>query len=272
MPDREILSKKAEWVREETIQLHLLSKETRVASSLSDVEIFVALYYGRILEYRPSDPAWDKRDRFFVSKGHGGVSLYPILADLGFFEMEQLRKIGSENGILTVIPDASIPGIESTNGALGHGLGVACGVALGLKVRRRSEKVVVLCGDGELNEGAVWEAVMFAGFHRLQNLILIIDNNKMSMLGCQDRILGMEPLEEKFQAFGWKTVRVDGHDLNQLCDCLADLKSAEGGLPAVLIADTVKGKSVKKLEGNPLCHVISLNENDVAEIGREQNV
>lgn len=271
MPDVKTLIQKAEWVRKETIKLHLLSKETRIASSLSDVEIFVALYYGGILDFTPQNPFRANRDRFFISKGHGGVSLYPILADLGFFEMDQLEKIGQEDGILTVMPDAAIPGIESTNGALGHGLGVACGTALGLKVRGGKERVFVLCGDGELNEGSIWEAVMFAGFHRLQNLILIIDNNQMSMLGYQDQILGMEPLEDKFKAFGWKTARVDGHDLNQLCDCLADLKSTEESMPSVLVADTVKGKTVKKLEGNPLCHVLSLNEKDAKETLEELN-
>lgn len=271
MPEMETLLQKATWVQRETLKLHLLSQETRIASSLSDIEIFVVLYYGGILDFLPEDPFWGHRDRFFVSKGHGGVSLYPILADLGFFGMDQLEKIGREDGILTVMPDSAIPGIESTNGALGHGLGVACGTALGLKVRGRKEKVFVLCGDGELNEGAIWEAVMFAGFHQLSNLILIVDNNQMSMLGFQDQILGMEPLDNKFKAFGWRTARVDGHDLNRLYDCLADLKHAEEGSPSVLIADTVKGKSVKKLEGNPLCHVLSLNENDVKETLKEQN-
>jgi transketolase len=257
------LQNKADWVRRETLRLHGRAPETRLASSLSDVEIFVVLYYGGILSYDPKDVRGGSRDRFIVSKGHGAISLYPILSDLGFFAGSELERIGRSGSLLGVIPDASIPGFETVNGALGHGLGVASGIALALKRKGLDKNVFVLCGDGELNEGAVWEAVMFASYHKLDNLLLIVDDNKMSMLGYQKDILGLEPLAAKFEAFGWMCRTANGHDIEQLLTNLEYLKANRGSRPKVLIADTQKGKGVPTLEADPLCHVKSLSANEI---------
>ncbi len=264
-----VLIDKAKWVRKETLKLHKRAPESRLASSMSPVEIFVVLYYGDILSYDPQNVQWQERDRLIISKGHGAVSLYPILADLNFFDKEELNKISTEDSFLGVIPDNSIPGFETINGAMGHGLGVACGIALALKRKTSSKKVFVLSGDGELNEGAVWEAIMFASYHKLHNLILIIDNNKMSMLGYQKVILGLEPLEEKFNAFGWKAQTVDGHNVEQLHTALYNLKNDDYSQPKVLIANTHKAKGVPSLEGDPLCHVKSLPANQIDKILQE---
>jgi len=269
MKSFESLREKAQWVRKETLKLHKLAPESRLASSLSAVEIFVVLYYGDILSYDSQNTQWENRDRLIISKGHGAISLYPILADLNFFEKEELGKINREDSLLTIIPDNAIPGFETINGALGHGLGVACGVALALKRKRLATKVFVLCGDGELNEGAVWEAVMFASYHKLSNLILIVDNNKISMLGYQKDILGLEPLEEKFSVFGWKTETVEGHNVEQLHTTLNNLKNDDRSGPKVLIANTRKGKGVAILENDPLCHVKSLNADEIDRILEE---
>jgi len=266
MIDFEILEKKARWVRRETLKLHKRAPGTRLASSLSDVEIFVVLYYGHILEYDPQNIQWENRDRFIISKGHGAISLYPILADLNFFDIAELDKISTEESFLGNIPDTGVPGFETINGSVGHGLGIACGVALALKIKKIDRNVFVMVGDGELNEGAVWEAVMFASFHKLNNLILIVDNNKMSMLGYQKDILGLEPLEEKFNAFHWKVESVDGHNVKQLYTVLNNLKNYNNSQPRVLIADTVKGKGVPELERDILCHVRILSENEVDRI------
>ena len=266
MTSLETLKAKAQWVRREMLKLHKNAPESRVASCLSDIEIFVVLYYGGILSYNPQNPSAQDRDRFIISKGHGAVSLYPILADLGFFEKEELEKIGTENSFLRVIPDADVPGFETINGSLGHGLGVACGVAMALKRKKQDQKVFVLCGDGELNEGSVWEAVMFASYHKLNNLLLIVDNNKMSMLGYQKDILNLEPLEEKFSAFGWKTLNVDGHNIEQVHKTLSTLKTNPSDQPKILIADTRKGKGVSTLENDPLCHVKSLKPDEIDNI------
>lgn len=159
------LKDKALRIRKETLNIHRTSQETRIASSLSCVEILTVLYYGKILNFKSSEPNWENRDRFIISKGHGAISLYPILADVGYFSRSELANVGKEGSFLGGIPDYIIPGFETTNGSLGHGLGVACGVSLALKRKKRKEKVFVLMGDGELYEGSVWEAVMFAGEH-----------------------------------------------------------------------------------------------------------
>jgi len=265
----ETLREKSKWVRRETLKLHKLAPETRLASSLSDVEIFVSLYYGNILSYDPKNVSWGQRDRFIVSKGHGAVSLYPILADLGFFDKDELNKIGRHDSFLGIIPDTLVPGFETINGSLGHGLGVACGIALALKTKGLDNKVFVLVGDGEINEGAVWEAVMFAPYHKLGNLILIIDNNKKSMLGYQRDILGLDPIEEKFRAFRWKAETVDGHNIEQLYAALSNFKKDNTNKPKVLIADTIKGKGVSELEKDPLCHIRSLKPDRIDDLLKE---
>jgi len=260
------LKEKSRWVRKETLNIHGIAPGTRLASSLSDVEIFTALYYGGILKFDPKNINWEGRDRFIISKGHGAISLYPILADFNFFDKNELLKVSQKESLLGDIPDNRIPGFETINGALGHGLGVACGVALALKRKNSDSKVFVLMGDGELYEGAVWEAVMFAGQHKLNNLILIVDNNKISMLDYCKNIIDLEPLEEKFSVFKWKTARVDGHNVGEVYNSLKNLKEEKNDSPKLLIADTIKGKGVPKLENDVLCHIRALKKEEVAEI------
>jgi transketolase len=262
----EFLKKKSEWVRRETLKIHKIAPETRIASSLSSVEIFVVLYYCKVLRFDSSNVNWKNRDRLIVSKGHGSISLYPILADLGFFDKRELEKVCKEGSFLGAIPDTQIPGFETINGSLGHGLGVACGISLALKRKKRNEKVFVLLGDGELYEGSVWEAIMFAGEHKLDNLIVIIDNNKICMLDYCKNIIDLEPIEEKFRGFGWKSARVNGHVIEKLYSALVDLKKDENNKPKVLIADTVKGKGVSRLEADPLCHIKNLGPEEVDAI------
>ena len=255
----ETLRQKAQWVRRETLRIHRLAPETRIASSLSDVEIFVALYYGGILSYDPADPRCEGRDRFIVSKGHGGVSLYPILADLGFFDRRHLACVCRADSFLGAIPDMLIPGFETINGSLGQGLGVACGMASGLRKKKSAAGVYVLLGDGELYEGSVWEAVMFAAHHELDSLVLIVDSNKKLMLGYCASILNLLPLEEKFAGFGWDVAAVDGHDVRAVHGQLSRFKASRQGRPKVLVANTVKGKGVPVLEQDALCHVRTLS-------------
>lgn len=257
------LKEKALWVRKETLNIHRIAQETRLASSLSAVEIFVALYYGKILAFAPKDIRWEERDRFIISKGHGSISLYPILADLGFYDMKELERVCKEGSFLGGIPDTMIPGYETINGSLGHGLGVGCGIALALKRRNRSEKVFVLLGDGELYEGSVWEAVMFAGEHKLGNLTLIIDNNKISMLDYCRNILDLNPLGGKFKMFKWAVKTVDGHNIGQLHNSLKKIKEDNNDKPKLLIANTVKGKGVPSLENDPLSHIKNIKPEEI---------
>lgn len=259
----EFLKQKALWVRKETLKIHKIAPETRVASSLSAVEIFVTLHYGKIINFDPANLKWEKRDRFIISKGHGAISFYPILADLGFFHREELFRVGKEGSFLGCIPDCIIPGFETTNGALGHGLGVACGISLALMRKDRDEKVFVLLGDGELFEGSIWEAIMFAGEHKLDNLIVIVDRNRVCMLDFCGNVIDLEPLDEKFKVFKWKVKTVDGHDIHQLYHALISLKEDTDNKPKVLIANTIKGKGVPGLETDSLSHTKTLKAEEI---------
>jgi transketolase len=252
------LEDKARWVKKETLKIHKVAAETRLASSLSAVEIFTVLYYAKLIRFNAKDIKSENRDRFIISKGHGAISFYPILADLGFFPKENLNRVCKERCILGGIPDPVIPGFETINGSLGHGLGVACGIALALKRKKRKEIVFVLMGDGELNEGSVWEAIMFAGEHKIDNLVLIIDNNKACMLDFCKNVIDLSPLDKKFEVFKWNVKIVDGHNVQDLYNALKSFKKAAGGIPKVLIANTVKGKGVLRLETDPLSHIKNL--------------
>ena len=267
----DFLKDKAVWVKKELLKIHKIAPGIRLASSLSCIEILTTLYYGKIINYDPKNIFCDQRDRFIISKAHGSVSFYPILADLGFFAMEQLAMVGKPGGILADIPDCSIPGYETVNGSLGHGLGVACGISLALKRRNRKEKVFVLSGDGELFEGSVWEAIMFAPHHKLNNLILIIDNNKICMLDYCKNIIDIEPIEDKFKAFGWQTAVVDGHNIMELYDVVTNAKMCKSDKPKVIIANTVKGRGVTRLEKDSLCHIKALTIEEIDKLLMEIN-
>ena len=253
----ERLRDKSRWVWRETLRVHRHAPETRLASSLSVVEIFVALYYGGVLRFDPAEPLAAQRDRCIISKGHGSICMYPILADLGFFPKQELERVCQAGGILGGIPDPVIPGYETVNGSLGHGLGVATGMALALKGKKSDRSVFVVTGDGELHEGANWEAIMFASHHGLDHLNLVVDNNGVSMLGHTDDIVSHDSLGERLRAFGWECREVDGHDVVATRDALLSMKAQLAGKPKALIAHTRKGNGVPGLEDEDLCHVMN---------------
>lgn len=266
MQFEELLHRKAEWVREQTLLIHKRAAETRVASSLSPVEIFTALYYGGVINFDPKQPYWDGRDRVIISKGHGSLCMYPILADLDFYEMSELEKVCTKGSFLGGIPDPIIPGYETVNGSLGHGVGVSCGMALALKTQGKPQNVFVITGDGELHEGSNWEGFLFASHHQLDNLNVIVDYNECCMLGPTDNILSLGSLTQKLTAFGFEVDTVDGHDVIACQKKLALMTTIKNQKPKALIAKTVKGKGAPKLEGNPLCHVTGLSPSEVDEI------
>lgn len=255
--DLNFLRDKAHWVWRETLAVHRRAPETRVASSLSPIEIFVSLYYGGVLRFDASAPLSDARDRCIISKGHGSICMYPILADLGFFAAEELMRVCKAGGILGGIPDPVIPGYETVNGSLGHGLGVGTGTALALQRRGAEQQVFVISGDGELHEGACWEAIMFAGQHGLDQLNLVVDNNKVAMLGYTDDIVTLGALAARLGAFGWHAEEVDGHDVSAVCAALHAMKARRDGRPKALIAHTLKGRGVPGLENMPLAHIMN---------------
>ncbi|MBV5304533.1 MAG: transketolase [Chlorobium sp.] len=249
------LRKKAHWVWRQTLAIHRRAPETRLASSLSPIEIFVALYYGGIVRFDAKNPYAEERDRCIMSKGHGSISMYPIFADLGYFPVEELQHVCQSGSFLGGIPDPVIPGYETVNGSLGHGLGVGSGIALALKRKQSERSVFVVVGDGELHEGANWEAIMFASQHQLDNLNLIVDDNGISMLGYTAEIVSHGLLSERLRSFGWDCLDVDGHDVIAVQQALRQMKINQAGKPKALIARTLKGHGVPGLENAPLSHI-----------------
>lgn len=266
----EALERKAQWVWEETLRIHRRSPETRVASSLSPIEIFVVLYYGGFLRQNPADPRWRERDRCIISKGHGSLCMYPILADLGYFPRAELERVGKPGSFLGGIPDPVIPGYETINGSLGHGAGVGAGMALALKRRAMDQQVYVVTGDGELHEGSNWEAFMFAAQHRLDNLTVIVDNNQISMLGPTDEIVSHRNLCGKLEAFGWIANEVtEGHSVAAIHAALTTYRQDRSPQPRALVVNTRKGHRVPGLENTPLSHVTAIKPEVIDRLLRE---
>ena len=260
------LRERADRFRAQTLRIHALAPETRVASSLSAVEIYTCLFFGGLLRHNPADPRDPARDRLIVSKGHGSISLYPVLAERGFFPKEELARVCKSGSFLGGIPDPVIPGYETVNGSLGHGPGVGSGLALALKRQGSDRRVVVVTGDGELHEGAVWEAFLFAAQQKLSNLVLIVDDNTRCMMGYTQEVVGLAPLAGKFRAFGWWAEEADGHDVEALCAGIGRAMEASFDGPRVLIAHTVKGKGAPTLESDPLCHIRTLSPAVIEEL------
>jgi transketolase len=256
----------ADGFRAQTLRIHAAAPETRVASSLSAVEMYTALFYGGLLRHNPSSPRDPARDRLIVSKGHGSISLYPILADRGFFPKEELARVCRSGSFLGGIPDPVIPGYETVNGSLGHGPGVGSGMAVALKRQGSDRRVVVVTGDGEMHEGAVWEAVLFAGHHALDNLVLIVDDNARCMMNDTAKVVGLAPLADKFRAFGWSAEEVDGHDIGALVETIGRAMTSDFPGPRAVIAHTIKGKGSPALEADPLCHIRTLTPDEVEEL------
>jgi len=226
--------------------------------AFSCTEILVALYYG-FLRFRPEEPDWVERDRFVMGKGHAVSALYPILADLGFFPEAWLSTFCRLGSRLGDHPDMKkVPGADFSSGSLGHGLTIGAGMAAGAKIRGFDSRIVVLLGDGELNEGQIWEAAAFAAHNRLASLMTIVDVNRVSVDGETRDVLDFEPLEDKWRAFGWHTERLDGHDLAALRSAYQRFDERRAGphaAPTALIADTVVGKGVDFIEGMAEWHV-----------------
>ena len=270
MNNIKLLKEKSKFIRCETLKIHKIAPETRIASSLSPIEIFVSLYYGKILHYNPKNPKDTDRDRFIVSKGHGSISMYHLLADLGFFDKKELHNVCKDGTFLGGIPDPIIAGYETVNGSLGHGLGVGCGMAIALKTQNKEENVVVLTGDGELNEGSNWEAIMFAAQHNLDNLTLIVDYNRVSMLDSSKNIINLDSLSEKLQAFRWQVYEVeDGHDVAEVYSVLKSAILSREKKPKVIIVNTIKGKGVPFLETHSLSHILSVKPEDIDTLIKE---
>jgi len=234
------------------LRRHIISMIGKAGSghpggSLSAVEIVTALYFS-MLRHKPLDPCWPERDRFILSKGHAAPLLYAVLAECGYFPVEELLTLRELESRLQGHTDCRlIPGVEMTAGALGQGLSFAVGVALASRLNSKGYRVYVLLGDGECDEGQVWEAAMAAAHFKVDNLVAIVDRNGLQLDGWNRDIMNLEPFTEKWQAFGWHTISADGQDLAELSGAFEQVKSIKGQ-PSVIIAHTVKGKGVSFME------------------------
>ena len=247
------LESKARWLRSTLFEMLAGARQGHPGSIFSQVEILVTLFYGGIFNYTPGKPGDPNRDRIIVSKGHATMGLYPILAEANYFPVAELEKFGKPGGLLRVFGNISIPGVDCTTGSLGHGLGVACGMALAARHDRRPTRVFVILSEGEMYEGATWESALFASHHGLDNVVLIIDRNRKIILGDTEDCMRLEPVSDKWDAFGWKTTRADGHDFTSLSNAFS-LIGRTDGKPLAIVADTVKGKGVSLMEHKPEWH------------------
>ena len=248
------LKEKARWLRSKVLEMAVGSGAGHIAPAFSCVEILVSLYYGGVLKIDPKDPNWSERDRFILSKGHAAIALYAILADLGFFSLSDLDNFTQRGSNLGSHVENSAIGVEATTGSLGHGLSIGAGVALGSKMDNKDYSTLVLMGDGECYEGSVWEAAMFASEHKLNNLTVIVDHNGLSATDVLSEYLDLNSLKDKWEAFGWDVLTVDGHSLIDLDNMFSKIKQRSSDKPLAVMAMTTKGKGVSFMESNPIWH------------------
>jgi transketolase len=256
------LDERSKYLRRLVVRALEGGERGHVGSSMSLIEIMRVLY-DDILRCRPTEPKWRDRDRMILSKGHGCIALYVMLADKGFIPLDTLDSFCRRDSILGGHPEAGkVPGVEASTGALGHGLSIGVGMALAARMQKRDSRVIVVMGDGEINEGSVWEAAMCAGKHRLSNLTAVIDYNKVQSAGPTREIQDLEPLAEKWRAFNFATVEVDGHDVDALRRVFNRLPLAQD-LPTAVICHTVKGKGIAFAEHDATWHHKSKINKDV---------
>jgi transketolase len=261
---------RADWIRLHALDLIDRAGLGHYSSTFSCAELFATLYY-HALRIRPAEPGWADRDRFLLGKGHAATGLWPVLADLGYFPAEWLLQFGAIGSRINDHPDMKVaPGIDFSSGALGHNLSVAVGIALGGRLRGSDFRTFVVTGDGELQEGQVWEAAMAAGHYGLGNLVAIVDANGYSGAGPTSAAMNIEPLVGRFESFGWRASEVDGHDPDALLAAVDGLPDPGGDRPVCLVARTRKGRGLALTEAAPQAwHLGHLSSEQLADARRE---
>lgn len=260
------LLERSRRIRELVIRMiHASETAGHYGGSLSCVDILVCLYFS-LMKHRPNEPDWEDRDRFVLSKGHAAPALYAVLAEAGYFPIRNLWSFKKFGSTLQGHPDMTlVPGVEMSTGSLGQGLSVAVGMALAGKLDRKSYRINVLLGDGEIDEGSVWEAAMAASHYQLDNLTAVLDRNNLQVSGFTESHMRLEPVDEKWKAFGWAVTEIDGHDPRQILSALgsADQDSVK---PLLIIARTVKGKGIDFLENKIGSHSCTLTNEQFAQV------
>lgn len=234
---------KAYKIRREILKMTTEAGSGHPSGSLSCVDVIVALYF-HVMHHNPKNPHWSERDRFILSKGHAAPAVYAALAEAGYIDPKELKNFRKLGSILQGHPDRNrVAGIENSSGSLGNGLAVANGMALAGKIDGKNYMVYVLLGDGECQEGLIWESAMFSAHYKLDNIIAIVDRNGLQIDGPTERVMGLEPFAKKWEAFGWNVLEVDGHDLAAIIDALERARETKGR-PTVVIAHIIKGRGV----------------------------
>ncbi len=262
-PDIQSLKNKAFEFRKEILETIHAAGSGHPGGSLSAVEIMIALYFYK-MKHRPTDPHWEDRDRLIVSKGHVSPVVYVTLANAGYFPKEELKTFRKFHSHLQGHVTTKTPGVEFNTGSLGHGLAVANGMAIGAKLLKKSFRAFCLMGDGEIQEGSVWEAAMTASHHKLDNVCAIVDHNQVQENGLLMDIKNIEPVKQKWESFGWNTLSIDGHDFSALFNALDNAENTKGK-PTVIIANTIKGKGVKFMELKAAWHGKAPNAEQLKE-------
>ncbi|SHI09013.1 transketolase [Sporanaerobacter acetigenes] len=253
MKNYEELKSIAKSLRINIIKMLEKSQSGHPGGSLSACEILTALYFKE-MDIDPKNPHWEDRDRFVLSKGHGAPVLYAVLAERGYFPREELNSLRKINSMLQGHPDMKgTPGVDMTTGSLGQGLSAASGMALAGKIDKKDYRVYALVGDGEVQEGIIWEAAMSAAHYKLDNLTVFMDHNGLQIDGKNEDVMNIEPIDEKFKAFGWHVIKIDGHNFEEIFAALEEAKNTKGK-PTMIIASTVKGKGVSFMENQAGWH------------------
>lgn len=256
------LQKKANLIRRDVIKMLGKSKAGHPGGSLSIAEILSVLYF-HTLRISPENPSWEDRDRFVLSKGHGAPAWYAVLSERGFFSKDLLSHLDEVDSPLQAHPDMElVPGVDMSTGALGQGFSAAIGMALGAKLKKKSLRVYALLGDGELDEGQVWEAAMSASKFKLDNITTIVDYNRLQLAGRIKEVMPLSPLEEKWLSFGWYVIKIDGHSIEEIISSLEEAKKIKEK-PTVVIAQTVKGKGVSFMEDKVEWHAKPISDEQV---------
>lgn len=262
------LKETAKNIRKQILEMMYKTKSPHIGGCFSCVEILTALYF-KVLNVDPARKTDKERDMFILSKGHAGPALYAVLAERGFFDKDILEKFAVNGGILEYHPTKNIEmGIELTTGSLGHGISVGCGLAKARKMDNSKSRVFVFSSDGDMEEGAVWPGLMFASKHKLDNLIVIVDYNKMQAIDRTEDVLKLDSLPEKFKSFGWEAKEVNGHDFEEIFNALKDIPFT-AGKPSVVIANTIKGKGVSFMENDIFWHSKYPNEEEYKKALKE---
>lgn len=263
------IAARARRIRRDAVELTSRARTSHVGSSLSMADVLAVLYSG-VLRVNPAQPDWPNRDRFVLSKGHAAAGAYAALAEAGFFSREWLLENFCRDGshLAGHITHEGVPGVDVSTGSLGHGLSLACGMALAGIREARAYRVFALLSDGECDEGSSWEGVLFASHHKLDNLIAIVDYNKIQSLGRVEEVLRLDPLGAKWSAFGWSVKEIDGHNLEQVLEALTSVPF-EKGKPSCVVAHTVKGKGVSFMENQLLWHYKPPTPEELQECLRE---